>query len=112
MNGVRKTRSDWAALASKFEKSGQKPAAFCKKHGLSATTFKWWRWRLQSEARRAGARHDIRLLAVDVKPSAIPAPVTDASVVRITMGDLEIEFDVGTDVGYVSVLIEKLRSRC
>ena len=112
MAGTRKTRNDWAALASKFEASSQTAAAFCKKHRVSETTFKWWRWQLRSEKRRTNARQDIRLVAVDVKPSSLATPKTDEGVVRIAMSDLEISFGVGADVGYVSLLIENLRSRC
>jgi hypothetical protein len=51
----------------------------------------------------------VRLIAVDLKA---PTTTRDSGVVRISVGDLELCVEVGTDVGYVGALVGALRSRC
>jgi hypothetical protein len=39
---------NWAELSVQWEQSGLRQSEFCRQHGLSVQTFRWWRWRLGS----------------------------------------------------------------
>lgn len=47
---VRRTRGEWRAIMSRFERSGQGRREFCEAEGLVLGTFSWWR----SELGRSG----------------------------------------------------------
>jgi len=40
---VRRTRGEWRAIMSRFERSGQGRREFCEAEGLVLGTFSWWR---------------------------------------------------------------------
>ena len=40
---VRRTRAQWQAIMSRFERSGQGRRKFCEAEGLVPGTFSWWR---------------------------------------------------------------------
>ena len=48
---VRRTRGEWQAIMSRFERSGQGRREFCEAEGLVLGTFSWWR----TELGRSGA---------------------------------------------------------
>lgn len=48
---VRRTRAEWQAIVSRFERSGQSGREFCEAEGLTPGTFAWWR----RELGRSGA---------------------------------------------------------
>ena len=53
---VRRTRGEWQAIMSRFERSGQGRREFCEAEGLVLGTFSWWCRELgRSGARRFGA---------------------------------------------------------
>ena len=39
---VRRTRAQWQAIMSRFERSGQGRREFCEAEGLVLGTFSWW----------------------------------------------------------------------
>ncbi len=39
---VRRTRGEWRAIMSRFERSGQGRREFCEAEGLVLGTFSWW----------------------------------------------------------------------
>ena len=43
---VRRTRGEWQAIMSRFERSGQGRREFCEAEGLVLGTFSWWRTEL------------------------------------------------------------------
>ena len=43
---VRRTRGEWRAIMSRFERSGQGRREFCEAEGLVLGTFSWWRTEL------------------------------------------------------------------
>ncbi len=108
MGAKRRTHEDWAGLIAELEASGQSPARFCGRRGISVARLKWWRWRLRSEgrARASSTAAMVRLLPVDVVGGA------GASSVTIAVGGAELRVEVGTDVAYVGALVSALRSRC
>jgi len=47
---------DWAQLLSACEKSGLTQAEFCRRRGVKAVTFAWWKRRLRGVAERGRQR--------------------------------------------------------
>ena len=47
---VRRSASDWRALMRDFAQRGETRAQFCKRHGLTLSTFAWWRSHLRRES--------------------------------------------------------------
>ncbi|MDE0488923.1 MAG: IS66 family insertion sequence element accessory protein TnpB [Chloroflexota bacterium] len=43
---VRRSRAEWQAILSRFERSGQGRREFCEAEGLVLGTFSWWRTQL------------------------------------------------------------------
>ena len=60
---VRRTRDEWRAIMSRFERSGQGRREFCEAEGLVPGTFPWWRTELGRSGPGGGlsalARNDL-----------------------------------------------------
>jgi hypothetical protein len=105
---VRRSREQWAALVSAFEKAGVSVERFCVSRGIAAPSLRWWRWHLQRSPVERGRRRDAtRLLAVEVCEEG--AASRSASRVAIVVHQVEVCVDVGTDVDYVAALVARLR---
>ena len=104
----RRTREQWAALVSGFERSKQSVEQFCAARELAPATLRWWRWKLRETAPSL-ARHDtpVSLLAVD-----IVGEVATPARIAIAVSGAEVRFEVGTDVDYVASVVASLRARC
>jgi hypothetical protein len=101
---MRRTREQWAALVAAFEQTNQGASRFCSSRGIRAKTFAWWRWRLR-DAPRPRSRDDVKLLPVAV----VEREAGSDTRVVLSVADVEIRFDVGTDVDYVAALVARLR---
>ena len=44
------TREEWAKRIERWKDSGQSLSAYARELGISATSLKWWKWRLHAEA--------------------------------------------------------------
>jgi hypothetical protein len=76
----RRSAKEWARLLDELERSGQTTAAFARARGIRVDTLKWWRWRLQREAKRGAAKPQIarvKLLAVEPARDVVAAPDSD-----------------------------------
>jgi putative transposase len=47
---ARRSASEWRALLRAFAQSGMTRTQFCEHHGLSLSTFAWWRSHLRRES--------------------------------------------------------------
>lgn len=47
---ARVTRAQWADRVERWQKSGLSAGAFAKRHQLSESQLRWWRWRLRELA--------------------------------------------------------------
>ena len=70
---VRRTRVEWQAILSRFERSGQSGKEFCEAEGLTPGTFSWWRRELGRSGTSGGA------LFVEL-PEGRPAAAWDAEL--------------------------------
>ena len=46
---MKDARRAWKQRIAKWRASGEKIEVFCARHGLSASTLKWWAWKLARE---------------------------------------------------------------
>ena len=51
---VRRSRAEWQAILSRFERSGQSGGEFCEAEGLTPGTFSWWRRELGQSGSNGG----------------------------------------------------------
>jgi len=64
----RHSRSDWEQLMAQYEVSGLKQRAFCEQHGLTYSTFCFWRKQLRQSAsikNHPGHLFELPILPVD-----------------------------------------------
>ena len=72
----------WAQLLERWRKSGQEGRAFCRRHGLRESTFRFWLCEIPARARRREAqKRPLRLL---------PTRIVSASSAVPTMHPLEV----------------------
>jgi hypothetical protein len=105
----RRSREQWSTLLDEHAASGQSLATFCRRRGIEARTFRWWRWKL---ARGRQASRAIRLLPVDVVESAGSADVGDVSAIVIELAGVTMRIATGTSPEYVARLVAALRTAC
>lgn len=87
---VRRSAAQWRALVAAFEQSGIARRAFCARHGVSASTFDWWRKRLSAEPQGLPvSQADSNALFVELS-----APIADATRTA-PVWDLELELGTG-----------------
>ena len=112
---TRRNRPWWQATVAAWRQSGLTYREFAKAHDCHPATLNWWVRLLQREADElAGAQNHsapepARLVRVALAPNPPPARqyvVADAcpTVVAI-VGPAELRVAVGTDPGYVGVLV-------
>ena len=71
---VRRTRGEWRAIVSRFERSGQGRREFCEAEGLVLGTFSWWRRELGRSGPGGSA------LFVELADGRPAAPAWDAEL--------------------------------
>jgi transposase-like protein len=52
-NRVQRSESDWKSILGEYDRSGQTRAAFCRKTGISSSTFLLWERKLRRQSRAA-----------------------------------------------------------
>ena len=62
---VQRSEADWKAILAEYDRSGQSRAAFCRKVGVSSSTFLLWERKLRRRGRAAEF--------VEVRPAVQPA---------------------------------------
>ena len=106
----------WQRHLDRWERSGLSQAAFCRRHGLKAVTFGWWKRKLatgRTQIRRRGAdagrassvtrRTDFVEVAMSAGMAAYEVVLSRGVVLR-----LPADFDPDR----VSQLIEVVRAAC
>jgi len=72
----RRSASEWRALMRAFSQSGETRAQFCDRHGLSLSTFAWWRSHLRHELTAASDATPSTVSALFVELAQEDKPVT------------------------------------
>ncbi len=107
----RKCREGWDAVVEEFYRSGLTPAEFSEQRGIPRTTLGRWLARAAA-APQAGPPP---MLPVRVVTAATPAPAAPREALRVPLVEVALRDGVvvrclvGTDVGYVGTLVERLR---
>ena len=104
----RRGRRFWERAVGEVERSGAPHSEVAARHGVRVGTLRYWVYRLRREGHTVAAvPSEVRLLPVEVVPSAPASPPIE---VRVFGGDV-LAFEVGTDVAYVAALVAALRCR-
>jgi len=104
--GKRHSRSWWSETVERWQRSGLTGAQFAKRHGVSRRTLLWW-----SSALRRGTRAE-RESAAAMVPLEVrvtrPVAALSGSAIEIAVGRAVLRVEVGTEVRYVSELVQRL----
>ena len=103
MKETKKSRADWLGLVRSWEASGQSQRLFCESRGLKVATFGYWRRQYLRE----------QSLCEQAVPSgfvALETQFSEASVVKLRLGGLEVELSAEAD--FVADVLSKLAGRC
>ena len=105
----RRDRGWWAKTVREWKSSGLTARQFARRHGVSDRTLTWWSSMLRRGTR--AKRESTSLVPLEVK---VARPVSmhlgSGAPIEIAVGDKFVRVEVGTDVEYVAVLVERLRS--
>ena len=109
MSERRQQRAKWVEVVEEYEGSGLTQAQFVAQRGVALSTLQSWLRR-----RRAQGTGAVRLLPVEVVPTAAPVKreggeASTALEVALPSG-VRLAVAPGTDVKYVAQLVEALRS--
>jgi hypothetical protein len=91
-NPGRRSAGEWRTLMQAFSRSGLTHAQFCERHGLTRSTFAWWRSRLRRESTARSASitpSPAGALFVELAPEVKPIAAVS------TIWDVELELGGG-----------------
>jgi transposase-like protein len=95
-------------LVKEHEASGQSQRAFCAERGIGQSTLRYWRRRLEEDARSGERGAGARLVAVRVREQA---PVEGVSGVSLVAGNgVRIELAPGFDTRTLERVLAALRT--
>lgn len=100
--GREKGRAFWQRAVADVGTCGSQSAA-ARLHGVSQSGLGYW-------VRKLSAEKPLRLTA---EPQLLPVRVTSPVVMRrcqLIVGELRVEFDEGTDPGYLAAVARALRA--
>ena len=91
---VRRSASDWRALMRDFSQRGETRAQFCERHGLTLSTFAWWRSHLRRESAAVSNTTPTQTGALFVEL----APDDDAKPIAAVATHWDVELELGSGV--------------
>lgn len=100
----RKSKEFWQGHVAAFDASGERRAAYCRRHGLNFWTFDGWRRRL-----RGTASPELGLVPVMVD-SPCP-PRATPTVIEVRVGsDVSLSVPTSVDANWLGTLLRKAAS--
>ncbi len=87
----RRSASEWRTLMREFSQRGETRAQFCERHGLTLSTFAWWRSHLRHESTAVSATTPAPASALFVELAQVDKPVAAVSA----HWDVELELGSG-----------------
>jgi hypothetical protein len=103
----RRSREWWADTVARWRRSGLTAAEFAARHGVRATTLRWWSSRQRDRVTRA--EHGRTAVPIEIAvPSAGGAGA--GGTLTIDVGGVVVHCEVGADVEYVAALVKALAS--
>lgn len=98
----RKSKEFWQGHVAAFDASGERRAAYCRRHGLSFWTFDGWRRRLRDNAAPEPA-----LVPVMVESPCSPR----ATVIEVRVGsDVCLSVPTSVEAAWLGTLLRKAAS--
>ncbi|GMV17378.1 MAG: hypothetical protein AMXMBFR56_56020 [Polyangiaceae bacterium] len=109
---ARTSRETWAKRVERWKASGLTATEFASRHGIAATSLKWWKWRLGSRDRKGVTRRR-RSRALARTTAAQMSPLTFVEMAAAVRGEaLELVFPNGLCIrvpaGFDAVALERL----
>lgn len=105
------SREWWRATVARWKRGGLSAREFGAKEGVSHRTLTWWSSELGRGTRaKRGSAEAIVPIEIDVSRRVEPATVQRGAV-HVTVGDVVVRVEEGTDVEYVSALVRALGAR-
>ncbi len=107
----------WQRHLDRWERSGLSQAEFCRRHGLKAVTFGWWKRKLamgRTHIRRRGADAG-RTSSVARRTDFVEVAVTSAGMAAYEIAlssDLVLRLTADFDPDKVSQLIAVVKAAC
>lgn len=102
----RRSRSWWSETVERWKRSGLTAAQFGRRHGVSDRTLLWWSSMLKRGTR---AEREPRAAIVPLEVTVTPTVTAlGGNAIEIAVGRAVLRVEVGTDVAYVSELVERL----
>jgi len=95
---VRRGREYWAGLVGEFESAGLSQSAFCERHEVRESAFRYWLYLLRNEG-RGKPKSTGRFVQV------VPSKATNGSACRLQLGSVELTFSELPPAGYVGDLL-------
>lgn len=90
---ARESREHWAKRVERWTDSGLTAGEFARELGISASSLKWWKWRLGSAAAAKPASSPaprVRSSAVTKAPAATSVTFVEVSAPRVAEAPLEL----------------------
>ena len=108
-----RSREEWQERILEWEPSSETARAFCERHDLVLSTFRWWCWRLrQDEKNGSSAKAEEPTPWVELSPIELPTKDETsalASDLMLVLGDgIEIRVPIGFDAPTLERLIRTL----
>ena len=105
---MRRSRETWKQLVAEYHASGSTAEAFARSHRLNVGTLRWWSGQLRKEA---SAKAIVPVQFVPVRPKRVSAPA-GGLLVEAQVGAVILRFESGTDVEYLTALLQELVKTC
>ncbi len=110
----------WQRRLDQWERSGLSQAAFCRRHGLKAVTFGWWKRKLGAASSQARGRGGRRATSGPGRGSTPDAKFVEVAMASAGMaayevvlsGDLVLRLPIDFDPDKVSQLVAAVTAAC
>jgi hypothetical protein len=103
---MNRSPSEWRSVLRAYEQRGsQRQSAFCKAHGVAASTLQWHLKRSRQAAGAVVVRRES-----PPEPRLVRIALPSSPSVEVAVAGALVRVHVGTDVAYVSALVAALRA--
>lgn len=97
----------WQELNQTYEGSGEGQAAFCLRHGVTLSAFRYWRSRLR-RLETPSQKSEVRLLPVRLRDESCRPGDADRRSLEICRDRVTVRVPEGMDTVYVGSLLHQI----
>lgn len=102
-------RQTWIARITAYKQSGQTMKGWCREQGVTLDQLKYWLQKLKSETGESDFSKPTSFVPLVIDEST-PAPIRTS--LRLQVGIVHIEVNVGFDPGLLRDVVAALRTSC